>query len=320
MHNAMHEAMEFLLKHGYIVIFAAVLIEQIGLPAPAGPILIAAGALAGLHKLSLPAVMALALVACLICDSLWFCLGRRRGVSVVEFVCRIALEPNVCISKTHSAYTRYGAKSLLISKFVPWLGTLGPPMAGMFNLAPWKFVLLDGTGAFAWASVYVVAGWLFRTQLEDLAFALSRFGVLVAILVALGLGTYIGSKYVRRRHIYRTLRADRIGPRELKQRMDAGEEFVIVDLRADFERVEGIIPGAIAVTYEQIDSLPAAISQKDVILYCSCPREITSVRAALRLKRHGATRVHPLLGGFAEWRDLGFPVDVPKHDPVSSTP
>ena len=315
----MHSAMEFLLRHGYIVIFVAVLIEQIGLPAPAGPILIAAGALAGLHRLSLPAVMALSLAACLICDLLWFCLGKRRGVSVVEFVCRIALEPNVCISKTHAAYTRYGAKSLLVSKFVPWLGTLGPPMAGMFNLALWKFILLDGTGAFAWTSLYVMAGWVFRMQLEDLAFALERFGALVAILLASGLATYIGSKYARRRRIYRTLRADRITPRELKRRMDGGEEFVIVDLRADFERVEGIIPGAIAVTYEQIDSLATAISRKDVILYCSCPREITSVRGALRLKRHGATRVHPLLGGFAGWRDLGYPVEVPKPDPVSST-
>src|SRR5215471_6979233 len=218
----MHSTMEFLLRHGYVVIFVAVLIEQIGLPAPAGPILIAAGALAGLHRLSLPAVLALSLVACLICDSLWFGLGKRRGVSVIEFVCKIALEPNVCISKTHAAYTHYGAKSLLVSKFIPWLGTLGPPMAGMFNLAPWKFVLLDGMGAFAWTCVYVVAGWVFRTQLEDLAFALSRFGVLVAILVALGLAAYIGSKYVRRRRIYRTLRADRITANELKRRMDAG--------------------------------------------------------------------------------------------------
>lgn len=315
----MHSTMEFLLRHGYMVIFLTVLIEQIGLPVPSGPILVAAGALGGLHRLNLAAVMGLSLAASFICDSLWFWLGKRRGVSVIEFVCKIALEPNVCISKTHAAYTRYGAKSLLISKFVPWLGTLGPPMAGMFNLAPWKFALLDSIGALAWAGIYVIAGWVFRTQLEDLADAMARFGTWVGIALALGLAAYIASKYARRRRIYRTLRAERIGPTELKRRMDSGEEFVIVDLRADFEQVEGIIPGAIAVTYEQIDSLAAAVSQKDVILYCSCPREITSVRAALRLKRRGATRVHPLLGGFAGWRDLGFPVEIPKHDPVGST-
>ncbi len=314
----MHSSMEFLINHGYIVIFVAVLVEQIGLPAPAGPILIAAGALGGMHRLSLAAVLGLSLLASLMCDSLWFYMGKRRGVSVIEFVCKIALEPNVCISKTHSAYTRYGAKSLLVSKFVPWLGTLGPPMAGMYNLAPWKFLLLDSMGALAWASVYVIAGWVFRAQLEDLADAMSRFGAWVAAAIAVALAAYIASKYVRRRRIYHSLRAERITPYELKHRMDAGEKFVIVDLRADFERVEGVIPGAIAVTYEQIDSIAVTVLQKDVILYCSCPREITSVRAALRLKRRGALRVHPLLGGFAGWRDLGCPVEIPKQDPVAS--
>ena len=54
----------------------------------------------------------------------------------------------------------------LFCKFVPGLGTLGPPMAGMVGLAPWKFLSLDAGGAFAWSGNYVMLGWLFRTQLE----------------------------------------------------------------------------------------------------------------------------------------------------------
>jgi membrane protein DedA with SNARE-associated domain/rhodanese-related sulfurtransferase len=307
----MNSVMEFLVKHGHIVIFVAVFIEQIGLPLPSGPVLLAAGALVGLHRLSLPAVLALAVAASLICDSLWFLLGRLRGSSVLEFVCRVSIEPDTCVSKTHSAYVRYGPESLLVSKFLPWFGTLGPPMAGMFRLSPWKFVFLDAGGSLVWSGAYIAVGWVFRTQLEDLAAAMSRFGAWIGVVLGCALSAYVASKYIRRRRIYRALRTARITPWELKRKMDAGEVPVIVDLRAEFERRDGCIPGAIAVAYEDLDSLPWAIGERDIVFYCSCPDEITSVRAALRLKRRGATRVHPLLGGFSGWRELGFPIETP---------
>jgi membrane protein DedA with SNARE-associated domain len=57
------------------------------------PVLLAAGALVGFHCLSLAPVLALAAAASLICDSLWFSLGRRRGGAVPKFVCRVSIEP-----------------------------------------------------------------------------------------------------------------------------------------------------------------------------------------------------------------------------------
>jgi membrane protein DedA with SNARE-associated domain/rhodanese-related sulfurtransferase len=306
----MNHAMEFLIKHGYVVIFVAVFIEQIGLPIPSGPVLLAAGALVGFQRLSLVPVLALAIAASLICDSLWFCLGRLRGNSVLTFVCRVSIEPDTCVSKTHSAYVRYGPESLILSKFLPWIGTLGPPMAGMFNLAIWKFLLLDAVGALVWAGAYIAGGWVFRRQLEDLAAALSRFGVWLGVALGAALVAYVGSKVVRRRRLYHALRTHRITPLDLKRRMDAGEPLIVVDLRADFERGDGCIPGALAVAYDDLDSLLPKIGKSEVVFYCSCPNEITAVRAALRLKRHGLTRIHALLGGFSGWRDLGFPVDI----------
>lgn len=83
----MHNAMDFLMKHGYIVIFVAVFIEQIGLPVPSGPVLLAAGRWWGFTVSPWQPIFALAVAASLICDSLWFSLGRRRGVSVLKFVC-----------------------------------------------------------------------------------------------------------------------------------------------------------------------------------------------------------------------------------------
>ena len=305
----MHQVIEFLIKHGHVVVFVAVFAEQAGLPIPSAPVLLAAGALVGLHYFSLAAVLAFAVSACLVSDSIWFWLGEKRGSRVLEFVCRISLEPDTCVSKTHSAYTRHGIKTLMVSKFVPGLGMLVAPMAGMFRIAPWKFLLFDLGGAFLWAGVYVAAGWAFRRQLEDIARAAWRYSGWFAVVIGLALAGYVGYKYFRRRTIYRTLRADRITAEELKMRCDAGEAPLIVDLRADFERREGWIPGAIALKLDGVDALTEVVGKREVIFYCSCPDEITSVRAALRLKRRGATRVHPLLGGFAGWRELGYPIE-----------
>jgi membrane protein DedA with SNARE-associated domain/rhodanese-related sulfurtransferase len=307
----MHSAMDFLIKHGYIVVFVAVFVEEIGLPIPSDPVLLAAGALVGFHRLALLPVLALAMAATSIPDGLWFHLGRRRGTGVLKFVCRVSIEPDTCVSKTHSAYVRYGPALLLISKFVPWLGTLVPPMAGMFNLATWKFVLFDALSGLVWSSVYIALGWVFRRQLEDLAAALSRFGAWFGVALGVGLLAYLVYKFIRLGRFRRDLRIARITPGELKQRMDAGAPLVVIDLRSEIERQEGCIPGAAALAYEDLDSLLPAIGKKEVVFYCSCPDELTSLRAALRLRRHGVTRVHPLLGGFSGWRQLGFPVEIP---------
>jgi rhodanese-related sulfurtransferase len=208
-------------------------------------------------------------------------------------------------------YLHYGPESLLISKFLPWFGTLGPPLAGMFNLAIWRFLLIDTGGALLWSGAYIATGWLFRRQLEDVAAALSRFGATIGIAVGAGVVAYLVLKLVRLWRHYRAYRTHRITPGELKQRLEAGEPLVVVDLRPDTEKRQGCIPGAIGAAYQDLDSLVPVIGTKEVVFYCSCPNDLTSIRAALRLKRHGLTRLHALQGGFSGWRELGFPVDTP---------
>lgn len=316
----MNQTLEFLVKHGYQVVFIAVLAEQIGLPLPSAPFLLAAGALAGLGRLSLFEALTVAVIASLLGDSLWFYLGRRRGSSILRFLCKIALEPDSCVRQTETVYSRYGAGSLVFAKFVPGLSTVAPPMAGMFGLAPWKFAFLDAAGATLWAVAFAAAGWWFRAQLEILALFLERLGSGLGIAAAIVLLLYIGLKYLQRRRIYRSLRIARITPHELKQRMESGERLSIVDLRNAIERREGRIPGSLQLTSAQLtggptDSVIARLLETEIILYCTCPNEVTSARAALQLKRQGIARVRPLEGGFPLWRELGFPIEPAEESP-----
>ncbi len=319
----MNETVEFLLKHGYIVLFVTVLAEQSGLPLPSAPFLLAAGALAGLGRLNLPLALTLAVIASLLGDSLWFSLGRRRGSSILRFLCKIALEPDSCVRQTGTVYSRYGARSLLFAKFVPGLSTVAPPMAGMYKLSPWKFALLDAAGAALWAGSFMTVGWWFRTQLEVLAFYLERFGSGLGIAVLSILLLYVALKYIQRQRIYRSLRIARITPHELKERIDRGESLSLVDLRNAIERSEGRIPGSLQIsprvlTEDQVDSIIAPLVGTEIILYCTCPNEVTSARVALQLKRHGVAHVRPLEGGFPLWRELGFPVEAVAEESARS--
>src|SRR5256885_16342330 len=103
----MHHFVDFLLRHGYSVVFAFVLAEQIGLPIPSTPVLLAMGALAGAGRLSFGPAFVLAVVASLAADTLWYWLGRRRGYSVLNLLCRIALEPDSCVRRTENVFSRF---------------------------------------------------------------------------------------------------------------------------------------------------------------------------------------------------------------------
>lgn len=205
----MNDVTQFLAEHGYAALFAVVLAEQLGLPVPATPFLIAAGALAGLAQLSFARALAIAIFASLLSDLLWFYLGRLRGTSVLRLLSKLSsstlsstLPSKISPLKARSGDTpsnwpRRGSWSFLIAKFVPGLGILASSLAGIFGLARWKFVVLDTAAALLWAGGYMGAGWLFRGQLEQFSAAFERFGIILG--VGFAVAVYIGVKHLRRR-------------------------------------------------------------------------------------------------------------------------
>ena len=308
----MDDLTQFLIHYGELLLFVFVLAEQAGLPIPAVPVLLAAGALAGAGKLSLPLAIVLALAACLLGDLLWYYLGRYRGAQVLNLLCRISLEPDSCVRRTENFFIQYGTKSLVIAKFIPGLSTVTPALAGLFKTSLAQFLLYNGLGALLWTIAFIVPGYLFSNQLEYLAEQAARFGSSLVVLVLAALALYIMYKYVNRIRVLRELRIARITVDELKQMMDAGCEVMIVDLRRPSDLVADpyTIPGALQMAVEELEHRHHEIPRdRDVILYCACPNEITSAQMALLLKRNGITRVRPLVGGVEAWRTRNYPLE-----------
>lgn len=266
----MRELLDFLVRHGYIVVGAAVLVEQLGIPVPSMPVLLAAGALSGLGTLNLGVSIAVALVAALLGDLVWFTLGRRYGSAVLGILCRISLEPDSCVQNTENVYSRYGTWTLVFAKFVPGLSTVMTPLAGRFRLQMGRFLLFDGLGALLWTGTYVSIGWLFRSELERLADKLYQMGAWFGILAVALLALYLGYRYSRRRHLYRELRLSRIAPWELKERLDRGEDVLVIDVRNPVEYDQGMIPGAKLLPMHELSArAPGIVGDSEVVLYCS---------------------------------------------------
>jgi membrane protein DedA with SNARE-associated domain len=268
----MHSTLEFVLRHGYTLVFLIVLTEQAGLPIPALPVLLAAGALAGQGKLSLPAALALAVVASLIADFVWYELGWRRGHSILRLLCRISLEPDSCVRRTENLFAQRGARSLLVAKFIPGLSTASATLAGMLRMRLWRFLAWDAAGALLWAGALAGVGFIFSAQLDRVAVYAQHLGAGLLVLLVGSFSAYIAFKYYQRQRFIRELRIARITPEELKQKLDAGEDIVVVDLRhsVEFEADNMKVPGAIHLDPEDIEQRHLEIPRdRDVVLYCT---------------------------------------------------
>ena len=305
-------ALQFLVDHGASILFWVVFVEQVGLPIPAIPLLIAAGALVGAGKMSLVTALLVPVAASLPPDLAWYYLGRVKGGKVLGFLCRMSLEPDSCVRDTENLFHRNGPRALLLAKFIPGFSTVAPPLAGIVGMGAARFLLYDTAGALIWVGICAGIGALFSNQLEQVALLIDQTGGWFLMIIGVGLVGFIAYKYLHRQKFLRDLRMAKITVDELKQRMDAGDLITIVDVRHPMalELDPETIPGALNFRMEEIEHRHHEIPRdRDIILYCSCPNEVSSARTAFLLKKKGVHRVRPLEGGLDAWRERKFPIE-----------
>ncbi|HEV7478635.1 MAG TPA: DedA family protein/thiosulfate sulfurtransferase GlpE, partial [Burkholderiales bacterium] len=293
--------------------FANVLLEQIGLPIPAVPTLVLAGALSADGRLSVGAVLGVALLACTLGDTAWYVAGRRYGNRVLKLLCRVSLSPDSCVRQSETQFERWGRLALVLGKFVPGLSTIAPPLAGVMRLRWPEFLVLNGIGILLWAGLAVGAGLLFHAQVDYLVGRLADLGAAAAVLGAALLGGYIALKWWQRRRFYKMLRLARITADDLRGLLRTRNGTVVFDVRSRVARGRDprFIPGALALDIEELDKrLDELPADEEIVFYCSCPNEASAAAVARRLIDRGYTRVRPLLGGLEAWVDAGYEVEA----------
>lgn len=295
-----------------IAVIANVLLAQLGAPIPAVPTLIVTGALTAAGRMPGTVVFLGSVLACLCGDTAWYVAGRVYGNAVLKLLCRISLTPDSCVSQTQGRFEQWGTNALLVAKFVPGLSIIAPPLAGAVRMSWLRFVTLSALGSSAWVGSAMLAGMLFRRQIEQWLPRLADLGLTALTAIAALLAVYIAYKWWERTRFYSALRMARISVEDLYRMIEAGAAPLIVDVRSPTALVldPRRIPGALHVPPHEVDKhvweLP---HDREVVAYCTCPNEASAAQVARLLMNSGFKRVRPLHGGLDAWIAAGYRVE-----------
>jgi rhodanese-related sulfurtransferase len=239
--------------------------------------------------------------------------GRWRGGPVMRSLCSFSLAPNTCVRKTEVSFQRLGWKALVIAKFVPGLALFAAPVAGALRMAFASFLVFDTIGSLLYNVAVIGLGYALHNQLDRVVGWFRAVGSAAIPLVVGAILAFWAWRIFQKRRLIHLLRTRRLTPDQLRARLESDDPIRIIDLRAaiEYEATRQTVPGAIRMDPEELDDRHEEIPRDcDVVLYCTCPNEATSARAALALKRRGIERVFPLEGGLEAWVSCGYPVDV----------
>jgi membrane protein DedA with SNARE-associated domain/rhodanese-related sulfurtransferase len=311
---------QILLVYGYVLLFGWILVEQLGVPLPATPLILASGALTAQHELNFGLVLLAGLLACAIADTTWFFIGRRYGHRVVGVLCKLSLEPQVCVRRTENSLGgRRRQITIVFAKFIPGVATVISPLAGRSSMRYRHFLALDALGSSLWITTLLLCGRLFGDALKRNPGLLDEAGRFSGALLLTGIVGFFLIRLWRRHRTLRRLVASRLEPEELKRQLDSGDVISIFDLRHPLELAEDphTLPGARNVAADAVRHWAMDVpTDIDVVVFCSCPGELTAAKTALELQKRGIERVRPLRGGYDAWKRLGYPVDlVPGIEP-----
>ena len=268
----MEELRALLAQHGLSLVFANVLVAQLGLPIPALPMLVLAGALLAEGTIHFVPLALVVIAASLLGDVPWYLAGKRYGYRVLRTLCRVSLEPDSCVKQTENIFSRWGPPSLLVAKYIPGFSTVAPPLAGTMRVGFGRFLAYSAAAAALWAAAPLAAGFFFRREIELLLGRIETMGAGALAIAAAIVLVYVAIKGTERYLLLRFLRMIRISPGELRDLIDRGAQPVIIDARSPLAREADPrrVPGAITAELESLEDVLAAVPpDREVIVYCS---------------------------------------------------
>lgn len=305
-------------QYGLAVVFINVFVTQAGAPLPAYPTMVIAGALAGGDAYSAPMLLLAAVSAALLADLGWYVAGRRYGGKVLSTLCRVSLSPDSCVRQTESIYLRWGPASLMVAKFIPGFASVASALAGTTGSRYVSFLFFDALGVVLWAGLAISLGLLFSTDIDELLDVLEQLGKGGTLLLLAAFVIFVAAKWWQRYRFLKSLRMARISVDELYRLQQDGGSPAIVDVRSPLSQKAGRIPGAVAISDDEIRTFVADLSSdREVIVYCACPNEASAARVAKQLLQRGYHRVRPLHGGIDAWIEAGYTLEPGPIEPQS---
>lgn len=306
-------------RNVYWILGLNTLLHELGVPIPMTPTALIAGARAVSSAVD-PFLLVLVIVIGMVAgNSVWFAAGRRYGSAVLKLLCRLSLSPDTCVARTEGSFGRWGDSALVIGRFLPGVTLVAPPLAGALGMSWTRFLVLTVAGSALFGAVVVGAGMLLHEQIDQVLRAVTSFGWKALALLAALLVLYIGWRWWRRRAAL-ALGIPRIKVDELRALIAGGEPVELIDVRGRNAQQldQRRIPGATVMHLDEIESgRYAGPHDRQIVIYCSCPNEVSAAKAAQLLHQRGYLRARPLLGGLDAWTASEKPVE-PTLQPLAS--
>ena len=303
----MRDLLPLLIAHGALIVFLVTLAARAGAPVPAAPLLVVAGGVAMTGQLSLMVCLLASIVANVLGDAVWYQAGRWRGHRVMKLLCRISLSPDTCVRQSEGILSRWGGSSLIAAKFLPGISVVAAPMAGALGMSWKRFVAYDLGASFIWTTVFMAIGVVFAGQIVLVLDVMTQFGTIAAVAIAIALATMIVYRYLRRRWMLSDRYAPRIAVHELRELIRRGESPIVIDVRSSVAMLQDNrrVPGAMVATLAQLPATATELPRdREVVLYCNCPNEVSALRGVRILADLGHHRARALHGGLDAWLEI----------------
>jgi len=262
--------LNLLRTHGAAVVFAASLIESLGAPVPAFPLLLLAGSIAAEDRFSAVPLAVASACGFWVGDLIWYAFGRIQGRRVLGLLCRLSLNPDACVGRAERRFRRHPATTVAAAKFIPGFSLMVAPLAGILGMRPAQFAAIDGAASLAWSAAAVVSGVVFGARVLPHVVRTQRA---IAMLGGVAVVAFVAWKLYERRWLVRHYAVARVGIAELQSLLALEPpEVLVIDLRSEqaFSGSAQMVPGARRIPpgefEKHIDTMPV---DREIILYCT---------------------------------------------------
>jgi len=298
------------------VVFLSVLVTQLGVPVPAAPVLALAGTMAADGEASYVNLLAAAVVATLLADSLWFTAGRMRGRRLLNALVRFSLSIDASVRVARNVFERHGAPILTVAKFVPGLGLVSAPLLGTTAIDMRIFLAWDALGAGLWAGTWLLGGAALNAEIARFVLFVRANGGTIFDVLAVAAVLFLAYRGMRRLQFHHWLATHRITPDELDEMMRSMAPPLILDARPAAVRQKEAyrIPGAHPLNLDSSEALAPELRARPIVVYCVCPNEATAKRIVNQLRSKHIYHAKALKGGLDEWERHGYPVEPLSSD------
>ena len=256
-------------------------------------------------------------------DLIWYQGGKRYGERALHTVCKLSLSRETRVRKAERFFGRWGVRVLIIARFVPGLSLVAVPLCGAMTVRLRSFVLHDCAGVALWASTGLVIGAIFASQIDTISVLVSQLGCQALIAIRIASTLCVLYRYCRQILLAKALVKARISVGELHTLLASNPRPVVLDIRSTERRMLDpfVIPGAVLADERKLQQIVKRYgANRMLVIYCSCPNEISAAWMARRLRLTGVKLALPPTGGIDAWRGEGFDVDriIAMNDPAMS--